>query len=349
VWITPHTLVASLAEARRMGGAHHPLLGVFGVMSAKNTAVNIVILTTFLSFVLYRRANKKRVLPREAGGTLGPAFVAALAFFPVAFCGVNGFASNAARAERMIPVLDNEVRQTTDALLASTATVGEHLEEIRLLGVKQAQLEDLKNTAGIHQVAGFRVLSLLFAALMALAVSDMFLFRGRFGELLQMFILVVAAGIVVYYGVLGYFVDAEVRIGFSVYQVMAVLFAMAAVTAIDLFIFFGARSLGKVEWGKMPERSQYVLVLLAVVFTLTIALMGIVRSGIRGSWHVYGVVRDTSAQSFTPTMAYGSIVASAATATFLGMVSLIFWLGMRTDETQTKEPAGVEPTTQQPA
>ncbi len=58
VWLTPHSLVASLEEARKMGGAHHPLLGVFGVMSAKNTVVNIMILTTFLSFLLYRRGNK---------------------------------------------------------------------------------------------------------------------------------------------------------------------------------------------------------------------------------------------------------------------------------------------------
>ncbi|MFQ5791377.1 MAG: hypothetical protein ACE5JI_12975, partial [Acidobacteriota bacterium] len=141
------------------------------------------------------------------------------------------------------------------------------------------------------------------------------------------------------YGVLGYFVDAEVRIGFSVYQVMAVLFAITAVTAIDLFIFFGAASLGKVEWGKVPERSQYVLVLLAVVFTLTIGLMGIVRSGIRGSWHVYGVRRDSSAQSFTPTMGYGSVVAGAATATFLGMVTVIFWWGQRA-ESPSSEVAG---------
>ena len=30
VWMTPHSLVASLEEARKMGGTHHPLLGVFG-------------------------------------------------------------------------------------------------------------------------------------------------------------------------------------------------------------------------------------------------------------------------------------------------------------------------------
>src|SRR6267143_160859 len=51
-------MVITLDEARAMGGTHHPVLGFLGVMSAKNTAVNMMILTTFLSFVLYRRANR---------------------------------------------------------------------------------------------------------------------------------------------------------------------------------------------------------------------------------------------------------------------------------------------------
>ena len=42
-----------------MGGSHHPFLGFFGVMTAKNTAVNLMILTTFLSYLLYRRANRE--------------------------------------------------------------------------------------------------------------------------------------------------------------------------------------------------------------------------------------------------------------------------------------------------
>ena len=41
-----------------MGGAQHPVVGNYGVMSAKNTAVNILILTTFMSFLLYRRTGK---------------------------------------------------------------------------------------------------------------------------------------------------------------------------------------------------------------------------------------------------------------------------------------------------
>jgi len=59
VWMTPHTLVASLAEAQQMGGTHHPLLGVFGVMSAKMTVANIMILVTFMSFIMYWRAGKQ--------------------------------------------------------------------------------------------------------------------------------------------------------------------------------------------------------------------------------------------------------------------------------------------------
>lgn len=59
IWLTPHNPPMSTREASRIGGAFHPLVGVFGVMSAKMTAVNIIILFTFLSFMLYRSANKE--------------------------------------------------------------------------------------------------------------------------------------------------------------------------------------------------------------------------------------------------------------------------------------------------
>ncbi len=58
VWFTPHTIVMTGSEIKALGGAHHPVLGVLGVMSAKNTAVNLMILTTFLAFMLYQRAGK---------------------------------------------------------------------------------------------------------------------------------------------------------------------------------------------------------------------------------------------------------------------------------------------------
>ena len=58
IWLTPHTLLMSASEVKAMGGAQHPVVGNYGVMSAKNGAVNILILVTALSFLYYRRANR---------------------------------------------------------------------------------------------------------------------------------------------------------------------------------------------------------------------------------------------------------------------------------------------------
>jgi len=91
VWMTPHSLVASLEEARKMGGTHHPLLGVFGVMSAKMTVANLMILVTFMSFIMYWRAGKQetagwaKAARSVMGGILG------LAAIVVVVLGVWGY------------------------------------------------------------------------------------------------------------------------------------------------------------------------------------------------------------------------------------------------------------------
>jgi hypothetical protein len=214
VWATPRSMVITLEEARAMGGTHHPVLGFLGVMSAKNTAVNIMILTTFLSYVLYRRANKESTRPWARTG-----------------------------------------------------------------------------------------MAIQWAA---------------FGA---------TAGIVVFYGVYGYFVESIVRIGFSVYQVLAVLACIALVMAIDIPLFKGARSTGAIRWGTIAPRSQYVLIVLAVTFTWLMGLMGFARSGIRQHWHVYGVLRDTSVDAVTPALGYASNMISVVTILFFALVLFIFWLG----------------------
>jgi cytochrome bd-type quinol oxidase subunit 1 len=214
VWATPRSMVITLDEARAMGGTHHPVLGVLGVMSAKNTAVNMMILTTFLSFVLYRRAN--RISTKSWVGT---------------------------------------------------------------------------------------------------------------GMLIQWAALGIAAAIVIFYGVYGYFVESLVRIGFSVYQVLAVLAAIVVVMALDIPMFKGARSTGTIRWGTIAPRSQYVLILLAVTFTWLMGLMGFARSGIRQHWHVYGVMRDTSVDAVTPAIGYAANMITAVTIVFFALVMFIFWLG----------------------
>ena len=214
VWATPRSMVVTLDEARAMGGTHHPILGFLGVMSAKNTAVNLMILTTFLSFVLYRRANR----------------------------------------------ISNQPWVKT-------------------------------------------------------------------GMAVQWAVFALAAIIVTFYGVYGYFVESLVRIGFSVYQVGAVLAAIVIVMAIDIPMFKGARSTGSIRWGTIAPRSQYVLIILAVTFTWLMGLMGFARSGIRQHWHVYGILRDTSAEAVTPALGYAANVISVVTLVFFALVMFIFWLG----------------------
>ncbi|MEK7362857.1 MAG: hypothetical protein AAB016_02670, partial [candidate division NC10 bacterium] len=130
-----------------------------------------------------------------------------------------------------------------------------------------------------------------------------------------------------FYGVYGYFVESIVRIGFSVYQVLAVLGAIALVMAIDIPMFRGARSTGQIRWGTIAPRSQYVLILLAVTFTWLMGLMGFARSGIRQHWHVYGVARDTSVDAWTPALGYAANMITIVTAVFFALVLFIFWLG----------------------
>ncbi|HEX9799472.1 MAG TPA: cytochrome ubiquinol oxidase subunit I [Thermoanaerobaculia bacterium] len=213
VWATPRSILSTVAEIRAMGGSAHPALGFLGVMSAKNTAVNILILTTYLSFLLYRRTGK-------------------------------------------------------------IATVS----------------------------------------------------WARAGNRAQLAIFLVAASIVVFLGVYGYFVEARVRIAFSVPQVLSVLLAMVSVTVIDVFMFRHARSTGEARWGRIPAISQYVLIFIAVSFTWLMGLMGYVRSGLRQHWHVYGVVRDTSPDAFTPTLGYATRVVSATVLVFFLLIGFVFWL-----------------------
>ncbi len=91
VWATPRSIIATVSEIRAMGGSAHPVLGFLGVMSAKNTAVNILILTTFMSFLLYRRTGKVATVSwAKAGHAVQLSIFAAVAVF-VIFLGVYGY------------------------------------------------------------------------------------------------------------------------------------------------------------------------------------------------------------------------------------------------------------------
>lgn len=72
VFITPHTIVMTPAELKAMGGQQHPVLGNYGVMSAKNGGINMLIVVTIISFIWYQRGN---LIPVVSWARLGNVFM----------------------------------------------------------------------------------------------------------------------------------------------------------------------------------------------------------------------------------------------------------------------------------
>ena len=91
IWATPRSIIATVSEIRAMGGGTHPILGFLGVMSAKNTAVNILILTTFMSFLLYRRTGKIATVSWAKTGQAVQLLIFAAAAIFVIFLGIYGY------------------------------------------------------------------------------------------------------------------------------------------------------------------------------------------------------------------------------------------------------------------
>jgi cytochrome bd ubiquinol oxidase subunit I len=91
IWLTPHTVLMSPGELKAMGGAQHPVVGNYGVMSAKNGAVNVMILLTALSYLYYRRANRTMTVSWVNTGNVLIGSLFAVGLFNVIWLSVYGF------------------------------------------------------------------------------------------------------------------------------------------------------------------------------------------------------------------------------------------------------------------
>ena len=91
VWLTPHTVLMTASEVKAMGGAQHPVVGNYGVMSAKNGAVNLMICLTALSYIFYRRANRTITVPWARKGNIALTILFGAGMANIAWLAVYGF------------------------------------------------------------------------------------------------------------------------------------------------------------------------------------------------------------------------------------------------------------------
>ncbi|MBI3610411.1 MAG: cytochrome ubiquinol oxidase subunit I [Nitrospirae bacterium] len=100
------------------------------------------------------------------------------------------------------------------------------------------------------------------------------------------------------------------------------------VTIINYIIYNRAIRRGTIHWGKIDFMSQFVLIFLAFSAIWTMGLMGAVRSLVRKYFHVYILFPDYTPESYTPTLAHASILVTAMTLVFFGVVSFAIWLSL---------------------
>ena len=287
VWLTPHNLPLSGEERALIGEQYHPFSKFFGVMAAKNAVVNLLILATFFSFLLYKRANKGDTMPFKSHG-------------------------NAARITMIITV-----GLTIMYLLWYSAGLnGQELNE-----AIRPYINPLLTCIKI-QVA-------------ALVAALLLTFSNR-GKLAQTLLFVVTVSIsVIYFWYYGFVLmeKANMVLRFlSVTQVSIVISTLVVNTVIDVFLFKNAKEVGGIQWGKIPNRAQYALLLLCVAIVTLMGLMGFIRSGLRMNWHIYGFMQDKSPGAFTPSIAYMGWVVSLIVFLFLAMVAAVFWLATLGDK-----------------
>jgi hypothetical protein len=195
-----------------------------------------------------------------------------------------------------------------------------------MLNMDPAELDLPADRAQYIQTIGYALVVECLVGVIAiiLALVD----RGKLGQ--GLYLAATALNVTGFLGVYGFVVmekASPVLRNVAVAQFLQLISCLILVAVIDIFLFKRAKSLGKMQWGNMSSRSQYALLLLTFVITMNMGLMGFIRSGLRGDWHIFGVMRDTSKWAGTPSNFVMTQQVSAAVLLFMIGTAFMFWLG----------------------
>ncbi len=216
IWVTPHTIPASEGEFKAMGGTQHPIVGYYGTMAAKNTAINTMILSFGLCYIIFHRCNKK---------------------ITVAW--------------------------------------------------------------------------------------------ARWGNLLMTLMFSLAEAYIIFIGVYGFFIPANVRVTLALPQFAVAMSALIGGMVLNWLMLRRSEVIGPIQWGKLTPSGAFALFSLAVFISTTMVLMGYIRSSVRLDWHITEIMKDNTpwAETLTLGSAVGMVLLNVAI--FWGITALIFWTGRR--------------------
>ena len=117
-------------------------------------------------------------------------------------------------------------------------------------------------------------------------------------------------------------------------------FTLVFVTVVNYILYNRAIRQGTIVWGKIDFTAQFVLVFLAFSMIWTMGLMGAIRSLLRKYFHVYNLVPDFTAESYTPTLSYSAWTVTGITLAFYLVVSFAIIVTLRATDAKAVVPEG---------
>jgi cytochrome bd-type quinol oxidase subunit 1 len=106
--------------------------------------------------------------------------------------------------------------------------------------------------------------------------------------------------------------------------------ALSMLVVLTSYIFYRvALRRGRIIWGEIDPRSQYTLIFLAFAAMWTMGLMGAVRELARKHFHIYLLMPDMTAEAYTPTLAWASVLITLITLFFFLVIGFIIWLSLK--------------------
>ncbi|MEP6888101.1 MAG: cytochrome ubiquinol oxidase subunit I [Nitrospirales bacterium] len=117
-------------------------------------------------------------------------------------------------------------------------------------------------------------------------------------------------------------------------------FTLVFVTVVNYILYNRAIRQGTIVWGKIDFTAQFVLVFLAFSMIWTMGLMGAIRSLLRKYFHVYNLIPDFTAESYTPTLSYSAWTVTGITLAFYLVVSFAIIVTLRATDAKAVVPEG---------
>jgi hypothetical protein len=138
--------------------------------------------------------------------------------------------------------------------------------------------------------------------------------------------LLVGAANIIWLGIIGFYIPANVRIGQSVPMAMTTLTIIIVGFLLTAVRVFRVKVSSPLTWGTLSDSGYLSVLVMAAAVTWLMGIGGHQRSAVRLFWHAMEIFRDASPWAFTHSLGVMGNVMAFNTLLFWGMLLFLGWL-----------------------